>query len=185
MRTVTQVGEPAGMIERDRLSLQILQKLKLVGVTLLLEISDCITPLLLLPHIRLIFRRQLVHPLLDLLQVLTRQSVIVDIDVVVKSRFDRRPDAEFRAREERFNRFGHQVSRAVPESMLAPFVIPFQNPDRRVGWNLALEIPDLTVYLYGKSLPSQSFADALRNLLAGDVPVELLLRPGREWDRDF
>ena len=48
------------------------------------------------------------------------------VDVIVKSIFDGRADAEFYSGEELLQGFGKQVGRAVPECMLAFAVVPFE-----------------------------------------------------------
>ena len=172
------------MVERDPLALQSVQQLELVLVALLPEVVDRAVPRDLLAPVRRIAPGELDHLLLDRAEVVRRQRMLAQVDVVVEAGLDRRADAELRPGEERFHRFCHQVGGAVPVGVLALVVRPREDPHRGIGGERACEIARLAVDADGERLPGQARADALRDGLSGDAAGILALRSVGQCDGD-
>ncbi len=123
MRTAAQVGEAAVGIERDGAVLQIGDQFDLVGVVLLGEGLQRVGLRDLRADQRLLLAGELRHFVFD-----SGEIGLGDghrrIHVVVEAVLDGGADAELDARIERFERFGQQVRRGVPEGVLALGVVP-------------------------------------------------------------
>lgn len=100
----------------------------------------------------------------------------VGVNIVIESVLDSRTDAEFHIGEELLKSLGEQVSRTVPESMLAFGVIPFEEPEGSILLNRAREIPFLFVNGCGEHFPCQLRREAARDFKRSDTALELFHR---------
>ena len=92
-----------------------------------------------------LFLGEFEHLFLDFLEVGRSQLVVTRVDVIVETVFDGRADAEFDTGIKLLKRFGEKVCRAVPESVFAFGVIPFEELEAGVFADRTGEIPFLVV----------------------------------------
>ena len=113
MAAAAEVGKRADRIERDRFALGDLAcDLNLIRVAL--EGVDGLVSRDLAAGHRVIRGHDLVHPLLQTLEVLGRERV-GPIEIVVESVLDRRPNGRFGFGEQILNGIGEYVSRGMPQ----------------------------------------------------------------------
>ena len=94
------------------------------------------------------------------------------VDVVVKTVFERRADGEFGFGMQRLHRLGHQVCRGVPVYFAAFGVIPGEEFEGRVAGERAREVPHGAIDLRGQNRLRQAGAEALGDFEWGDSIVE-------------
>ena len=102
-----------------------LRELQLEGVVLLPEFPDHILALHLGAHEGMVLLRDLVHQLLDLLQILGLKGAL-HLEVVVEAVVDGGSDCQLRFREELHDGRGHEVGGGVPE-----YLQPFRRGERK------------------------------------------------------
>ena len=158
-----QVGELSVGIETDRAVLEPLDQFYLILVAFLGVGLHRVGLAYFASRDGLLGPGQLLHFLFDF-----RQVALGDrgrgVHVVVESVLDARADAELDARVERFERFGHQVGRRVPECLLAFGVFPFVQLDLRVGDDGTVQVHDFAVDRGRQHFLSQTRADAFGDL---------------------
>ena len=115
VRPAAQVGEVALAVGGDGLALGQLGD-ELALVRLLFEGVERLEPVELGAREGLLLGDDLVHALLDRLEVLGRERA-TDVEVVVEAVLDRRADAELGHREEVLDGLGHHVSRRVAQDV--------------------------------------------------------------------
>ena len=166
VRTAAQVGESTVAVEADRAVFEALDELHLVLVSFFGIGFQRIGLAHLAADDRLFGAGQLFHFLLDL-----REVALGDghrrIHVVVEAVLDAGADAELDARIERFERFGQQVGRRVPEGFPAFGVFPFVQFDLRIGLDGHVQVRHRAVHRRRQHFLSQPRADALRDLHRG------------------
>ena len=104
---------------------------------------------------------QFQQPLLDLGEVLVGDLVLARIDVVVETVLDGGTDTELHAGIQFLQRLGQQVCRAVPESVLAFRIIPFEQFYPGVSLHRACQVPFLAVDFSSQNVGRKARADAL------------------------
>ena len=145
VRAAAEVGEIAVGIERNGAVFEGLDQFDLVGVALLGELFERFGLGNLAADERLFLTGQLHHLGFD-----SRKVGFGDrhgrVDVVVETVLDGRTDAELDAGVERFERFGQQVRRGVPEGVLALFVLPLVELDGGIFVDGARQVDRRAVY---------------------------------------
>ena len=145
VRAAAEVGEIAVGIERNGAVFEGLDQFDLVGVALLGELFERFGLGNLAADERLFLTGQLHHLGFDF-----RKVGFGDrhgrVDVVVEAVLDGRADAELDAGVERFERFGQQVRRGVPEGVLALFVLPLVELDGGIFVDGARQVDRRAVY---------------------------------------
>ena len=145
VRAAAEVGEIAVGIERNGAVFEGLDQFDLVGVALLGELFERFGLGNLAADERLFLTGQLHHLGFD-----SRKVGFGDrhgrVDVVVETVLDGRADAELDAGVERFERFGQQVRRGVPEGVLALFVLPLVELDGGIFVDGARQVDRRAVY---------------------------------------
>ena len=145
VRAAAEVGEIAVGIERNGAVFEGLDQFDLVGVALLGELFERFGLGNLAADERLFLTGQLHHLGFD-----SRKVGFGDrhgrVDVVVEAVLDGRADAELDAGVERFERFGQQVRRGVPEGVLALFVLPLVELDGGIFVDGARQVDRRAVY---------------------------------------
>ena len=117
----------------------------------------------------------------DASEIVLRERMVAEIQVVVEPDIDRGPDAELRAREERLDCFGHEVGGTVPVGTSS-----LPHPSRSGCGPMASvrqrtrEIPRLAIHGDGECLAGEAFADALGDLRSGRAAVIRPLRAVRK-----
>ncbi len=133
MCATAQIREFALTIERDLTVLETLKEFELVFVALFREIGNGISPRHLHALIRNITLDEFHHLRFDLRQVCNAELYVSrQINVIIETGFNRRPDAELHTRIHVLQSFRHQVSRGMPEDLLAFVVIEGDDADRSV-----------------------------------------------------
>ncbi len=160
VRPAAEVGEVALSVEADGAVLEAVDQLQLVFVALLLEVGDGLG----LGHFAagedFLPRGQLLHLVLDGLEVSVADHLVAQVDVVVKAVLDGRTDPEFGAGIKCFHGFRQQVRATVPHRGLALVVLPSEQLHGAIAGQRAVRFAHLAVHLGGKHVPRQSFADA-------------------------
>ena len=87
--------------------------------------------------------------------------MLARIDVVVETVLDGGSDTELHAGIQLLQRLGQQVCRAVPESVLAFRIIPFEQFYPGVSLHRACQVPFLAVDLSSQNVGRKTRADAL------------------------
>ena len=91
-----------------------LRELQLEGIVLLPELADRVGSLHLPAHEGMVLLGDLMHQLLDLLEILGLERT-VHLEVVVEAVLDGGPDGELGLREELHHGRSHEMGRGVPE----------------------------------------------------------------------
>ena len=94
---------------------------------------------------------QLVHLLLDALQVLGRERRL-NFEVVVETVLDGRSDGELRSRKQLLDGMGHHVRRRVPQHEQALFVLVTQEPQFSLPCDALVAVAKLSIEEYGDGI---------------------------------
>ena len=173
MRAAAQVGEGTVLVKGDGAVLQVADQFALVLVALLGIFLERVRLGDVHPDEAFSAAGQLDHLVFNFLEVGLHELPVAQVHVVVEAVFDGRADAELDAGIQRFERFGHQVARGVPESGLCLAVFPFVKFQGCVLKDGAVEIVNLVVYRCTQYIVREPGADAHRNLIGGDALLEL------------
>ena len=168
MRAAAEVDEIALAVERDRLAGRDRRDdLGLVNLPLLAEELDRAVAIPNLALDRLVPRNDLVHPLLDLLEVLRREG-LTPSEVVVEAVFDRGADRHLRLGVELLDGFGHHVRSVVAQQLEAVGRRARDDLDARVAVDRPREVAELAVDADGYRVALESRADRERDGAAVD-----------------
>ena len=160
VRTAAQVGELARLVERNCAVLQLADKLQLVFVALFAEEVEGFGFGHLTAHHGDFCRHEFGYFLLYLGEIVGRDGLFAEVDVVVETRLDGRTDAEFGAGVEFFDGGSQKVCRGMPEHLFAFFVVPCKQLNGSILTNRAVQFHNFAVNLGGKHVAGQTLADA-------------------------
>ena len=168
VRAAAQIDEVALAIQRDRLAgRNAADDLGLVALALLQEELDGGIAIPDLAHDFLVARDDLVHALLDALEVFRRERLAAR-EVVVEAVLDRRADRDLRLRIELLDRLRHDVRRVVAQQLEPVRRRARHDLDARVVLDRQREVLQRAVDAHGDGVALEARADAARDGAAVD-----------------
>ena len=159
VRPPAEVGEFSLGVERDGPVFEALQQIELVFVALLCEVGQRLRLRHVLAHKGVLGLGQFHHFLLHRRDVLVREGVFPEVHVVVETVLHRRTDPKFDAGIQRFQRFSHEVGRAVPQGVHALLVARGQQLQGAIAGQRPLRVPHFAVHFGREHVSGQAFAD--------------------------
>jgi hypothetical protein len=160
MRTPAKIGETALSVGGDGSVLQFVDQLHFVVFVAFRKHFNGIGLADALAANIFFCSAQLQHFLFDSRKIgFLDNDTFARIDIVIKSVFDSRADAEFDTRIQLLQRFGHEVSRRVPVGMTAFFVFPFQQLHSCIVFDRPRQIPCFAIHTCGKHFLRKSRTD--------------------------
>ena len=173
VRTATQVGEGTVLVERDGAVLKVADQFALVLVAFFRIFLERVRFRDVRADEVLAAAGQLKHLVFDFLQVGFHELPVAQIHIVIETVLDRRADTELDAGIQRFERFGHQVARGVPESGFRLAVFPFVEFQCRIFEDGAFEIVNLVADRCTQHIVGEPGADGGRDLVGRHALLEL------------
>ena len=153
----------------ERLSL-VAEELEGVGL------ADVVT------HHLFLLGHKLVHLFLNLGKIGAGHLVVAKVDVVVEPVLDSGAYTKLDTRIEFLKSFGQQVSRCVPEGVLAFLVVPLEELDLAIATNGARDVPLLVVECCSQHLACKTFTDAFCNIEGCNAALKLLNTSVRKFN---
>jgi hypothetical protein len=167
MRAFTEIHKTALFIERDFAVFQSFDQFEFVLVAFPRKILDSLGFGDLPAFVFRFIPGEFEHFLLDFWQICGGQRLIARVHIVVKAIFDRRADAEFDARIERFERLSEQVGGGVPEGVFPFLIFPFVEHDGGILMDGARQIPHFAIDAYGQHIAREAFRDGFGDFQPG------------------
>ena len=179
MRPAAQIGERAVGIKGNRTIGQIVNQIQLVLVPLFGKVLDSLGFADILADKSLLLGSQLHHPFLDFREIVRRNLIVAEIDIVIETGVDMRPDTELGTGIQLLDGFCRQVSCGMPECSTAILILPSKQGKMAILINGAGGVPYFFVHFCSQYIASQAFAQTLGHFKSRNPFGVLLHRPIR------
>ena len=146
VRTAAKVGKRTLRIGGDVAVFKLGDKFALIFLVAVAEELQSVVLRYVGTHYCLVLLGKLKHLGFDFCEIVGCELVVTRVDIVVETILNGRADTELHAGIQLLQRLGKEVSRAVPECVLAFGVFPFEKFDSRIGVDRTGKVPLLVIY---------------------------------------